>query len=376
MSQLTVAVSTTDRPPPRRGLRARRRPARPRALDRPLPHRLGATRAPRRRAREDEGRRPLRDPRRLQHARPHRRGGLATASAAPAGPTSCARSGWRDATEITFTNEILQRGSKLEALADPLVKLILRALERQGARPAQGDLGRLRPMAFGVQRQTAVYVDGVSGRKPRVPVDHDELERAAERAMSPEAFAYIAGGAGGEATVRANRAGLGRVADRPADAARRLRARHVRRAVRPALPGPVPARPGRRAGDGPPAGGPRRRPRRARRGRPDGDLQPGVDADGGHRRGRCRTPRAGSSCTGRPPTTSSSHSSAAPRRRARTRSRSRSTPRCWAGARATSTSPTCPSCAARASPSTRATPSSPSCSTRRSTPTRRTRGRR
>jgi lactate 2-monooxygenase len=60
-------------------------------------------------------------------------------------------------------------------------------------------------MAFGVQRQTAVYVDGVSGRKPRVPVDHDALERAAERAMSREAFAYIAGGAGAESTVRANR---------------------------------------------------------------------------------------------------------------------------------------------------------------------------
>ncbi len=62
-------------------------------------------------------------------------------------------------------------------------------------------------MAFGVQRQTAVYVDGVSGRKPRVPVDHLALEKAAERAMSPEAFAYIAGGAGDEATVRANRTG-------------------------------------------------------------------------------------------------------------------------------------------------------------------------
>jgi lactate 2-monooxygenase len=62
-------------------------------------------------------------------------------------------------------------------------------------------------MAFGVQRQTAVYVDGVSGRKPRVPVDHEALERAAERSMSREAFAYIAGGAGNESTVRANRSG-------------------------------------------------------------------------------------------------------------------------------------------------------------------------
>ena len=29
-------------------------------------------------------------------------------------------------TEVTFTNEILQRGSKLEALADPLVKAMLK----------------------------------------------------------------------------------------------------------------------------------------------------------------------------------------------------------------------------------------------------------
>ena len=62
-------------------------------------------------------------------------------------------------------------------------------------------------MAFGVQRQTSIYVDGVSGRRPRVPVDHQALEAAAERSMSRQAFAYIAGGAGSESTVRANRSG-------------------------------------------------------------------------------------------------------------------------------------------------------------------------
>src|SRR3954451_8860597 len=62
-------------------------------------------------------------------------------------------------------------------------------------------------MAFGVLRQTQIYVDGVGGRRPKVPVDHDGLERAAERAMSAQAFAYIAGGAGHESTVRANRDG-------------------------------------------------------------------------------------------------------------------------------------------------------------------------
>jgi lactate 2-monooxygenase len=61
-------------------------------------------------------------------------------------------------------------------------------------------------MAFGVLRQTAIYLEGVAGRRPKVPVDHTELERRARGAMSREAFAYIAGGAGTEATVAANRA--------------------------------------------------------------------------------------------------------------------------------------------------------------------------
>src|SRR3954452_21473569 len=62
-------------------------------------------------------------------------------------------------------------------------------------------------MAFGVQRQVAIYPEGVAGPRPRVPIDAQALERRAREAMSPQAFAYIAGGAGGEATVRANRAG-------------------------------------------------------------------------------------------------------------------------------------------------------------------------
>src|SRR3954447_1186955 len=60
-------------------------------------------------------------------------------------------------------------------------------------------------MAFGVQRQTAIYLQGVTGRRPRVPVGAQALEDGARRTMSRQAFAYVAGGAGGEATVRANR---------------------------------------------------------------------------------------------------------------------------------------------------------------------------
>jgi isopentenyl diphosphate isomerase/L-lactate dehydrogenase-like FMN-dependent dehydrogenase len=43
-----------------------------------------------------------------------------------------------------------------------------------------------------------------------VPVSAEELERAAQHAMSREAFAYTAGGAGSESTMRANRAAFDR----------------------------------------------------------------------------------------------------------------------------------------------------------------------
>lgn len=58
--------------------------------------------------------------------------------------------------------------------------------------------------------QSEVYRAGVAGTKPAVPADHAALERAARKATSAEAFAYLAGGAGGEATMAANRAAFGR----------------------------------------------------------------------------------------------------------------------------------------------------------------------
>jgi lactate 2-monooxygenase len=59
---------------------------------------------------------------------------------------------------------------------------------------------------IGVRRQTQIYLDGVSGRRPRVPLDADRLETAANRRMRPEAFAYVAAGAGNGRTLAANRA--------------------------------------------------------------------------------------------------------------------------------------------------------------------------
>ena len=58
--------------------------------------------------------------------------------------------------------------------------------------------------------QSEVYRAGVSGTRPAVPVDGEALERAARKATSAEAFAYLAGGAGAEATMAANRAAFAR----------------------------------------------------------------------------------------------------------------------------------------------------------------------
>ena len=59
-------------------------------------------------------------------------------------------------------------------------------------------------------RQLEIYVRGVAGARPRVPVAPDALERAALARMSARAAAYVAGGAGSEATMRQNRAALDR----------------------------------------------------------------------------------------------------------------------------------------------------------------------
>ncbi|GAB3656276.1 lactate 2-monooxygenase [Nocardioides korecus] len=67
------------------------------------------------------------------------------------------------------------------------------------AEPAAAGIGP------GRTRQGAVYRDGVLGRRPAVPVDAALLEERAHRAMSPEAWAYVAGGAGSGATMRHNR---------------------------------------------------------------------------------------------------------------------------------------------------------------------------
>ena len=63
---------------------------------------------------------------------------------------------------------------------------------------------------IGRKRQRAIYVAGVGGQRPVVPVGQAELEKAAQAAMPPEAWAYVAGGAGRESTLDANRAAFER----------------------------------------------------------------------------------------------------------------------------------------------------------------------
>src|SRR3954452_7380853 len=55
--------------------------------------------------------------------------------------------------------------------------------------------------------QNAIYI---ARRPPEWPVSADDWERAAEEKLEPGPFAYVAGGAGGEGTMRANRAAFER----------------------------------------------------------------------------------------------------------------------------------------------------------------------
>jgi lactate 2-monooxygenase len=78
--------------------------------------------------------------------------------------------------------------------------------EQQSA-PGGGHTG---DTGFGRLRQAEVFVPGLAGRKPAVSTDMNRLEEAARRVMTAQAFAYVAGGAGRESTVRANLAAFER----------------------------------------------------------------------------------------------------------------------------------------------------------------------
>ncbi len=62
-----------------------------------------------------------------------------------------------------------------------------------------------------IEQQKAIYIRGIAGKKPLVPVGFEELERKALQCISVKAGAYIAGGAGGELTMQRNRRALDQV---------------------------------------------------------------------------------------------------------------------------------------------------------------------
>jgi isopentenyl diphosphate isomerase/L-lactate dehydrogenase-like FMN-dependent dehydrogenase len=67
-------------------------------------------------------------------------------------------------------------------------------------------VSRVDEAGTGRRRQNEVYRAGVYGHHPRVPVGIRALQARAKQALNARAYAYVAGGAGDEATQRANRA--------------------------------------------------------------------------------------------------------------------------------------------------------------------------
>ncbi|MCB0531656.1 MAG: alpha-hydroxy-acid oxidizing protein [Lewinellaceae bacterium] len=56
-----------------------------------------------------------------------------------------------------------------------------------------------------LDRQRSVYLQGASGTLQKLPFDFEDLEKRAQQQMHPKAWAYVAGGAGQEDTMQANR---------------------------------------------------------------------------------------------------------------------------------------------------------------------------
>jgi len=66
------------------------------------------------------------------------------------------------------------------------------------------------PRMYGTERQMQVYLAGMQGQRPTTPMTYEQLEEQARQRLSAEAYGYVAGGAGGEETMRANRAAFER----------------------------------------------------------------------------------------------------------------------------------------------------------------------
>ncbi len=62
-----------------------------------------------------------------------------------------------------------------------------------------------RGLTGGMQHQMQIYIAGTQNIKPLLPVSFDDLEQKAREMMTPDAFGYIAGGAGSESTIKNNK---------------------------------------------------------------------------------------------------------------------------------------------------------------------------
>ncbi|HKW87749.1 MAG TPA: lactate 2-monooxygenase [Candidatus Acidoferrales bacterium] len=61
------------------------------------------------------------------------------------------------------------------------------------------------PPKSGIERELEIYELGLAGQRISIPVPLDALEAKAKEMLEPRAYDYVAGGAGGELTMRANR---------------------------------------------------------------------------------------------------------------------------------------------------------------------------
>src|SRR5258708_35119490 len=71
------------------------------------------------------------------------------------------------------------------------------------------------PPQYGMDRQFQIYMGGLQGQRPTLPLSYDALEAAAQATLSPEAFGYVAGGAGSEDTMRADGEAVARLRTDP-----------------------------------------------------------------------------------------------------------------------------------------------------------------
>ncbi|HEX3934049.1 MAG TPA: alpha-hydroxy-acid oxidizing protein, partial [Puia sp.] len=70
-------------------------------------------------------------------------------------------------------------------------------------------------MIQALDRQRAIFLQGLSGKRPILPFHADALRAMARKKMSARAWAYIDGGAGNEETIQSNDSAFSNVFIRP-----------------------------------------------------------------------------------------------------------------------------------------------------------------